>query len=47
MPGTKHLMHLAGIDCGPSRLPLKLGAPEHVAAMERWFATGVLKEFLA
>jgi N-acetylneuraminate lyase len=47
MPGTKHLMQLAGIDCGPSRLPLRLGAEEHVAAMERWFAEGHLKEFIA
>ncbi len=47
IPGVKHLLSLHGVDCGPCRLPLKLGAAEHVEAMTRWFRSGALDAHLA
>lgn len=44
--GMKHLMQRSGVDCGPCRLPLRLGPAEHVRAMEQWFAEEHLKDFI-
>lgn len=46
IPGTKRLMQLAGVDCGPARAPLSLGPSEQVEALEQWFATGAIDEWL-
>jgi N-acetylneuraminate lyase len=47
IPGTKRLMQLAGVDCGPARAPLSLGPADQVEALERWFASGAIDEWLA
>jgi N-acetylneuraminate lyase len=47
IPGTKRLMQLAGVDCGPARAPLTLGPADQVEALESWFRTGAVNEWLA
>ena len=47
IPGVKHLLTLHGVDCGPARLPLRLGPAEHVEAMAGWFRAGALDAYLA
>jgi N-acetylneuraminate lyase len=46
IPGTKRLLQLAGVDCGPARAPLSLGPADQVEALEKWFATGVIDAWL-
>lgn len=46
IPGVKHLLSLHGVACGPARKPLHLRAPESVAAMDKWFSSGALADYL-
>jgi N-acetylneuraminate lyase len=47
IPGTKKLLQLAGVDCGQARAPLSLGPADQVEALEAWFRTGIIDEWLA
>ncbi len=46
LPATKHVLSRRGVDCGPSRLPLTLGASAAVGKLDRFIDSGVLDAFL-
>ena len=46
LPAAKHVLSRRGVNCGPSRLPLTLGAPAAVDKLDRFIDSGVLDAFL-
>ncbi len=46
LPATKRVLGLRGVDAGPCRLPLALGDPAKVAALDRFVASGALDPYL-
>lgn len=46
IPGLKHLLQLAGVDCGPARAPLRLGGGAALAALEGWYTEGHIDPWL-